>query len=120
MAQQPDDPPRRPRNPIERFGESRARRASQGWGQAYQGAMEATVALAISVGIGMWIDSKLGSSPVGLLVGLAIGFGSFVLRLWRLMKEMAPGPPDGGPPGPGGPNGPTGAKSAKSAKSEGD
>jgi F0F1-type ATP synthase assembly protein I len=103
MVPDPDDRSGPPRNPIEELGVRRAQRARKAvkWGPAYQGATEATLAVAICVGIGIWIDSKLDSSPAGMLIGLGIGFGSFVLRLWRLLQETTPsngetsGPTDG-------------------------
>lgn len=57
-------------------------------GPAYQGAAEATLAVVIALGIGIWADTKLDTSPAGMLIGLAVGFGSFVLRLWRLAQEL--------------------------------
>ena len=51
---------------------------------AYQGAIEAVAALLLAMGAGYWVDQRLGSAPRGLLVGTAIGFGAFVLRLWRM------------------------------------
>lgn len=87
-----DDP-----NPIGRVGRKRARLARgavRGWGPAYQGAMEASLAVAISVGIGIWVDSELDTSPYGMLIGLGVGFGSFVLRLVRLLRDLSP--PGGG------------------------
>jgi len=60
--------------------ESATRRAAS----AYQGAVEAVAALLLAMGAGYWVDQRFGTSPRGLLVGTAIGFGSFVLRLWRM------------------------------------
>ncbi len=51
---------------------------------AYQGALEAVVALLLAMGAGYWVDQRFGTAPRGLLVGTAIGFGAFVLRLWRM------------------------------------
>ncbi len=58
-------------------------------GGAYQGALEATLAVVISVLLGVWADTKLETSPVFLLVGLVVGFGAFILRLMRLLREVA-------------------------------
>jgi F0F1-type ATP synthase assembly protein I len=58
-------------------------------GGAYQGAVEATGALVISVLLGAWGDSKLDSSPTFLFIGLAVGFGAFILRLTRLLREVS-------------------------------
>jgi len=60
------------------------RRRSKQQGLAYQGAFEAVVAILIAAGIGIWIDGRYDTSPYGLLGGLVVGFGSFVLRLIRL------------------------------------
>lgn len=57
-------------------------------GPAYQGAAEATLAVVVALGIGIWIDAELETSPAGMLIGLGIGFGSFVLRMWRLLEEL--------------------------------
>jgi F0F1-type ATP synthase assembly protein I len=57
-------------------------------GAAYQGAFEAVLAILISAGIGYWADAKFGTSPVGLLVGVAVGFAAFVLRLVRLGRGL--------------------------------
>jgi F0F1-type ATP synthase assembly protein I len=73
--------------------ERRARRQ----GLAYQGATEAVLAILVAAGIGYWADGRLGTSPWLLLAGLVVGFGSFVLRLFRLGRQLhEPEPPDGG------------------------
>jgi len=69
-------------------------------GAAYQGAVEAVFAILIAGGIGYWVDSRWGTSPWGLMLGFAVGFGSFVLRLIRLGRQLGKGePPAGGAPG---------------------
>jgi F0F1-type ATP synthase assembly protein I len=55
-------------------------------GSAYQGAMEATFAIVIAALLGYWADERFGTSPIWLIVGVVIGFGSFVLRLMRMAK----------------------------------
>lgn len=121
MAQEPEEPPRRSQNPIGDIGSRRAERARRiggGWGPAYQGAMEATLAVAISVGIGLWVDAKLDTSPIGMLVGLGVGFGAFVLRLVRLVHDLTPrdggegGGPEGRETGTGGSDAGSGARDA--------
>ncbi len=57
-------------------------------GQAYQGAFEAVFAILIAVGLGYLADAQFGTSPIGLLVGVGIGFGAFVLRLVRLGRAL--------------------------------
>lgn len=59
--------------------------------KAYQTAMEAVFAIPIAMGIGWWADTKLGSEPWGLLVGLGFGFATFIFRISRLrgMVEKA-------------------------------
>jgi hypothetical protein len=66
----------------------------RGLGGAYQGALEATLAIVISVLFGVWLDTKLETSPAFLFTGMAVGFGAFILRLTRLLKEV--GEQDGG------------------------
>jgi F0F1-type ATP synthase assembly protein I len=53
-------------------------------GAVYQGAFEAVFALLIAVGLGYWLDGVFDTAPVLLLIGTAIGFGSFTVRLIRL------------------------------------
>ncbi len=62
-------------------------------GAAYQGALEAVFAILIAGGIGYWADSHWGTSPWLLLLGFAVGFGSFVLRLLRLGRQLRAGEP---------------------------
>jgi len=57
-------------------------------GTAYQAAFEALFAILIGAGLGYWVDSSFETAPWGLLVGLALGFGAFVLRLVRLARQL--------------------------------
>jgi F0F1-type ATP synthase assembly protein I len=50
--------------------------------------MEAVFAIPIAMGIGWWADRKLGSEPIGLLVGLGFGFVTFILRLVRMRRMV--------------------------------
>jgi F0F1-type ATP synthase assembly protein I len=36
------------------------------------------------MGIGFWADERYETAPWLLLLGVVIGFGAFVLRIWRL------------------------------------
>lgn len=60
---------------------------------AYQGAIEAVLALLICVGVGYWADQRFGTAPRWITVGTVVGFGSFVLRLLR-MRRLFEAPPD--------------------------
>jgi ATP synthase protein I len=84
--------------PGDRDGErSEERRQARRQGLAYQGAFEAVIAILVGAGIGYWIDQRFGTSPIGLLVGTAVGFASFVLRLLRLGRQLqADGQEDAG------------------------
>jgi F0F1-type ATP synthase assembly protein I len=46
--------------------------------------MEAVFAIPIAVAIGWFADTKLGSSPIGLFLGVAFGFAACVLRLLKM------------------------------------
>jgi F0F1-type ATP synthase assembly protein I len=46
--------------------------------------MEAVFAIPIAIGIGWFADSKLGSSPIGLFLGVVLGFAACVLRLLKM------------------------------------
>ena len=66
-------------------------------GAVYQGAFEAVFALLIMAGFGYWLDGYFDTAPVLLLIGVALGFASFTLRLVRLgrwMKGEKPGETD--------------------------
>jgi len=76
-------------------GPSRDEMARRG-AAAYQGALEAVFAIAIGAGVGYWADGHFGSSPRWLIVGTVLGFGAFVLRLFRMRKLFDEGPPGSG------------------------
>jgi len=64
--------------------------------RAYQGAFEAVFAVLIAAGIGILADRHYGTEPRYLMIGLGVGFGSFVLRLVRLGRSLHE--PEKGPP----------------------
>jgi len=59
-------------------------RYKTGMGAKYQGPMEAVLAIPIAAGFGHLADRQWESAPAGLLIGLALGFGAFILRLARM------------------------------------
>jgi len=61
---------------------------NRGKGAVYQGAFEAVIALLIAIGFGYWLDGYFDTAPWLLLVGAAIGFASFTVRLMRLGRWM--------------------------------
>lgn len=63
---------------------------------AYQGALEAVLAIIIAMGAGYWADRHFGTEPRWLIVGTCLGFASFVLRLWRMRKLFEDAPPGDG------------------------
>lgn len=71
---------------------------------AYQGAIEAVVAMVICALAGYWIDGRLGSGPVGLFVGMGIGLAALVVRLLRIQAPNL-GRPELEPPAAGGAQG---------------
>jgi len=52
--------------------------------KAYQAALEAVFAIPIAGGLGYWGDSHFGTEPILLIVGLVLGFATFVVRLVRM------------------------------------
>lgn len=66
-------------------------------GAKYQGAMEAVLAVPIGAGLGHLADRQWDSEPIGLLIGLLLGFGAFILRLTR-MRPGASEDSDAAPP----------------------
>ncbi len=64
------------------------RRRARRQARAYQGAFEAVVAILVATGIGYWVDGRYDTSPWGLLLGTALGFGSFVMRLLKLGRQL--------------------------------
>jgi F0F1-type ATP synthase assembly protein I len=65
-----------------------AGRGARRQGLAYQGAAEAVFSILIAAGIGYWADRHFGTAPRYLLIGTAVGFGSFVIRLVRLGRQL--------------------------------
>jgi F0F1-type ATP synthase assembly protein I len=57
-------------------------------GAVYQGGSEAVFSILITAGIGYWLDSRFETTPTFLLIGLAVGFAAFTVRLVRLGREM--------------------------------
>jgi F0F1-type ATP synthase assembly protein I len=70
-------------------------------GAAYQGAIEAVFAILVAAGLGYWADEHFDTSPRYLLIGLVVGFASFLLRLMR-MRRLLEEPPDDDEAPPGG------------------
>ena len=60
---------------------------------AYQGALEAVLAIVITAGVGYWADQRFGTAPRWLILGTCLGFAAFVLRLFRMRKLFEDAPP---------------------------
>ena len=73
--------PGKVRNPL-------SGRYKAGMGAKYQGAMEAVLAIPIGAGFGYLADRQWESAPVGLLIGLGVGFAAFILRLVRMRPPV--------------------------------
>jgi len=80
VSQPPDYPGR------ERF----KRAAAAAGSEAYQGAFEAIGSVLIAGAFGYWVDYRWDTTPIGLLVGTAVGFAAMVLRLVRLGRQIHP------------------------------
>ena len=74
--------PQKPSNPL-------SGRYKAAMGAKYQGAMEAVLAIPVGAGLGHLADRQWESAPVGLLIGLLLGFGAFILRLTRMRPEVS-------------------------------
>ena len=70
-------------------------RTSRSQARAYQGAFEAVFAVLIAAGIGFLADRHYGTEPHYLMIGVGIGFASFVLRLVRLGRDFHGAQDDG-------------------------
>ncbi len=66
--------------------------------RAYQGALEAVFSIPIAMGLGYLADRIFGTEPVWLLIGLGVGFASFVIRISRLRALVEEAPEDGSEP----------------------
>lgn len=62
-------------------------------GAAMSLGMELAVSMVLGVLAGRWADARLGTAPVMLLVGVAVGFGAGLYLLVRGAKQA---PPDRG------------------------
>jgi len=52
--------------------------------RAYEGAMEAAVALVAPVALGVWLDKFFETVPLITVVGAILGFSAMLIRLIRL------------------------------------
>ncbi len=59
-------------------------------GARYQASLEAVLAIPIGAGFGYLADRQCDSEPVGLFIGLGVGFGAFILRLVRMRPAADP------------------------------
>jgi F0F1-type ATP synthase assembly protein I len=57
-------------------------------GAVYQGTLEAVIAILVAMGFGYWLDRHFDTAPTLLLVGTAIGFASFTVRMIRLGRRL--------------------------------
>jgi len=80
---------REPRDGQTEQGREQVRKPDRRLGAVYQGAFEAVFALLIAAGIGYWLDGYFDTAPWLLLIGTAIGFASFTVRLIRLGRWMS-------------------------------
>jgi F0F1-type ATP synthase assembly protein I len=74
--------------------EERAKRPKSRQGATYEGAFEAVFSILIAAFLGNLADDHFGTAPRYLLVGFAIGFASFVLRLVKLGRTLHGSAPD--------------------------
>ena len=58
--------------------------------RAYEGAMEAAVALVAPVVLGYWLDKYFETAPIATVVGTVLGFAAMLLRLLRFARTFDP------------------------------
>jgi F0F1-type ATP synthase assembly protein I len=68
-------------------GQRPLRSGTQRFATGYQAGLEAVASLAIAIVAGAWLDARLETAPLFLLVGTILGFGSCGLRLWRYQRS---------------------------------
>ena len=61
-------------------------------GRAFELGLEVSLAVVLGMGLGYYADGRFGSAPVFLLVGLALGFGTAILSLYRFARKNSPRP----------------------------
>jgi len=54
------------------------------------------ISILVAAGVGYWADEQFDTAPRYLLIGIVVGFASFVLRLVRLGRQLREGGPEGG------------------------
>jgi F0F1-type ATP synthase assembly protein I len=82
----------------EKDPQEKSRSLSKRGMKAYQGALEAVLSIPIGMGLGYLADYQFGTGPVFLLLGLAVGFASFVIRVSRLRALVDEASEDGSEP----------------------
>jgi F0F1-type ATP synthase assembly protein I len=74
---------------MDRRGEEKQpKRVRSRQSAAYEGALQAVFAILIAAFLGNLADDHFDTAPRYLLIGFAIGFGSFVLRLVQLGRKL--------------------------------
>jgi len=73
---------------MSKFGSFGKRYQVKAFAKGYQAGLEAIFALGVAAGLGAWADSRYDTAPILLLAGMAVGFGSCVLRLLRYQRTQ--------------------------------
>ena len=74
------------REPDGSSEEERSERERERGAKAYSAAMEAVIGLLAAILLGWWLDTKLGTAPWLLFLGLAFGFATSVRRILRMRQ----------------------------------
>lgn len=67
------------------------RAASKSYGMAIRLAMEMVAAIAVSVGLGLWLDSLLGVAPLFMIILLVMGMAAGVMNVYRAVSGFTHG-----------------------------
>lgn len=82
------------RNDEDERGEGGSGGFTRQGARAYQAALEAVLSIPVAGGLGYWADTRFETEPVLLMVGLGLGFVTFVMRIVRMRRLVEAGDDD--------------------------
>ena len=64
-------------------------------GRAFELGLEVSLAVVLGMGLGYYADGRFGTAPAFMLVGLALGFATAILSVYRFARKDSPHPGPG-------------------------